>query len=184
MKKYLIPTIITLLLSAIFLSSCSGGSKPDQTSGGVLSDFTSEDLSGNPVDQSVFSEHKLTMVNIWATFCGPCIREMPDLGELNREYADKGFQIIGIPADITDSKGNVSPSMLAEAISIVSETGADYLHIMPSASLVAAKLKFVYSVPETIFVDEFGRQVGESYIGSRSKADWIKIIDELLKEVG
>lgn len=185
--------LLTLLLSTVILfSSCAntggeGDKKVGGTSGGdysgVLSNFTSEDVNGNAVDRSVFSGKKLTMVNIWATFCSPCIREMPELGELNREYAAKGVQVIGIVADITDRKGNISEPLLADAKEIIKATNADYLHIVPSASLVQSKLRYVSSVPETIFVDEYGRQVGKSYVGARSKEDWSKIIDLLLEQI-
>ena len=45
--------------------------------------FISTDLDGNAVDNAVFENAELTFVNIWGTFCGPCINEMPDLGELS-----------------------------------------------------------------------------------------------------
>lgn len=157
--------------------------KTETKADGVLSDFQSTDIDNNPVDASVFKDKKLTMVNIWATFCGPCIEEMPDLGELNKEYADQGFQIVGIPVDTMNQGGEISGEMVDTANEIIDQTKADYLHILPSDSLNDAKLSQVYSVPETIFVDENGNQVGESYIGSRSKGDWAKIIETLLKEV-
>ena len=140
-------------------------------------------INGNVVDESVFKGKKITMINIWATFCGPCINEMPDLGKINRDYADKGFQIIGIPVDITDYYGNLDENQVSLAKEIIDETGADYLHIMPSVSLNSAKLSQVTSVPETIFVDENGCQIGESYIGSRSEEQWLQIIDGLMENM-
>lgn len=150
---------------------------------GILSAFTTSDFDGNTVDQSVFKGKKLTMVNIWATFCGPCINEMPDLGKISEEYADKGFQIIGIPVDVVNYYGNIDLSQVELAKDIIDETGADYLHILPSVSLNEAKLSQVTSVPETIFVDENGNQVGESFIGSRSEEQWKEIIDTLMENM-
>lgn len=204
-KKIIITLLVTVLAAAALLTACSlntncccstiPGSASDRASSqpaasskitvgaGVLSSFESTDIDNKLVDQSVFKGKKLTMVNMWATFCGPCIREMPELGELNKEYAGKGFQIIGIPVDVIDWEGKLSDEMVAAAKEIVSKTQADYLHILPSNSLIKAKLSEVSSVPETIFVDENGRQVGKSYIGSRSKEQWEKIINELLEQV-
>ena len=108
---------------------------------------------------------------------------MPDLSQLNKEYADKGFQVVGIPVDTMGSDGKISQKMVDTAKDVVKEGKADYLHILPSESLNKAKLSQVQSVPETIFVDENGKQVRGSYIGSRSKEDWAKIIEKLLKEV-
>ena len=95
---------LSALLAAalLLLSACGQAAAPAETSGaeetapaGILSSFDTVDLDGNAVDQGVFSEHKLTMVNIWATYCGPCISEMPDLGILAEEYEDKGLQVMG-----------------------------------------------------------------------------------------
>ena len=47
--------------------------------------FESETLDGEKVTEEIFQQADLTMVNIWATFCGPCIQEMPDLAQLSEE---------------------------------------------------------------------------------------------------
>ena len=116
------------------------------------------------------------MVNIWATYCGYCLHEMPTLGQLNQEYADKGFQVIGIPLDAN------SASSIQTAKEIVEKTNASYLHLLPSQSLVEAKLNQVTYVPETFFVDENGAQVGQKYVGPKDKQDWAQIIEQLLEQ--
>lgn len=162
----------------------SGSSEDTPASGGgVLSSFTAQDLNGNQVDQSILADYQLTMVNIWATFCGPCLSEMPELGEIHAEYADKGVQVVGIVTDVLNQDGSFNEDQIATARDAVSLTGADYLHLLPSTDLVLAKLQYVSAVPETIFVDSQGNQVGESYLGARSKDQWIAIIDELLTQV-
>lgn len=186
MKKILILIALVLVFMLSF-SACGEDEKIENqppVAQGVLSSFNSTDIDSNQVDESVFKGKKLTMINIWATYCGPCINEMPALGKISREYAGEGFQIIGIPVDVIDYyTGDVSSSQLSLAKEIISQTGADYLHILPSDSLYTAKLNQVSSVPETIFVDENGCQVGESYIGSRSEEAWRAIIDELMEKV-
>lgn len=142
--------------------------------------FKAEDSNGNEVTQEIFAGHKLTMVNIWATFCGPCLREMPELGELDKEYRDQGFQVVGMPTDVIDRAGAIDPEQVALVNEIAEKTGADYPHILPTQELVDAKLGSVTAVPETVFVDENGNQVGESYRGARDKAAWKEIIDGLL----
>lgn len=146
-----------------------------------FSHFTATDLDGNTVTEDIFKDYKLTMINIWGTFCGPCIKEMPELGDINREYKDKGFQIVGIVADTFDYNGDIVQSQVDAAKEIVSKTGADYLHLLPSADLIEAKIKDVTGVPETIFVDSEGNQVGKSYLGAKSEDDWKEIIDGLLE---
>lgn len=152
----------------------------------LFNSFTAEDLEGNEVDQSIFADHDLTMVNIWATFCSPCLNEMPELGELNAEYADQGFQVVGIVMDVLNQDGSFNDAQLDTAREAVDVTGANYTHLLPSRDLIAAKLNQVTGVPETIFVDKDGNQIGNSYLGARPKdgdKGWSVIIDKLLEEV-
>lgn len=147
----------------------------------LFGDFTAYDLDGNEIDSSVFTGHDVTMINVWATYCGPCLNEMPELGELAKEYADSGLQIIGIVVDAADGNGNAYDGAIDYAKSLVENTGANYLHILPSQTLTAKFLKDVYAVPTTVFVDENGVQLGEEYVGSKDKAGWKGVIDDMLK---
>ena len=146
---------------------------------GSFKKFTAVDLAGNKVTEDIFKGKKLTMINIWATFCSPCINEMYDFPQLIADNADKDFQIVGIVCDVTYSGDGYERSLLEDAQSLTQETGATYTHLLPSASLDMIKLSEVYSVPETIFVDEDGKIIGSSYIGSRSLEGWQAVIDEV-----
>lgn len=162
-----------------------GGSEPGEGAQAepLLGTFTAQDLDGNDVDAAILADKKLTMINVWATFCGPCLQEMPELGEISAEYSDQDFQIIGIVMDVFNSDGTLSESQVAKAQEAVEKTGASYLHLLPSQDLIQAKLKDVSAVPETFFVDAEGNVVGKSYLGARDKAAWQTIIDEKLEEV-
>ncbi len=190
MKKLL---CVLLSIAMLFLFvACGGTAQEDVTetkeenlnneaqNNGLLSSFTATTLDGKEVDESIF-EGKITMVNIWATFCGPCIREMPDLQKLHKAYKDKDFQIVGICCDIYKANGVYDEGMINEAKAIVEETGVRYLNLLPSDDLDEKKLNSVTSVPETFFVDEKGNLIGSSYIGSRSYEDWAVIIDSVLE---
>lgn len=173
-----------LSVCLIFTSCAEQKTEDEKTEDGVMSSFSAEDINGNPVTQDIFKDYKITMINFWGTFCGPCISEMPDLGEISKEYKDKGVAVVGIPVDVAvDGGASVDSNLVADAREIIKETGADYTHILPSESLYAAKIKDVYSIPETIFVDSSGKQIGKSYIGAKSKEQWTAIIDELLEQV-
>lgn len=174
MKKLL--CIFLSLIMLFLFASCGGNNAPS----GSLTSFTAETLDGETVDQSIF-EGKITMVNIWATFCTPCIREMPDLQRLHEDYADKGLQVVGICCDIYGADGKYDESDTAIAKAIVRDTGVKYLNLLPSADLRKAKIDSVTSVPETFFVDEKGNVIGQSYIGSRSYDAWAEIIDSILE---
>ena len=152
-------------------------------SAGKYGSFETTDLAGNVVTADVFADHKLTMINVWATYCSPCLQEMPELGELSKEYKDKGVQIIGIPIDTLEQDGTWSQSQVANAASLASQTGADYLHILPSQDLIQAGLSDIYAVPTTFFVDSSGNVTGDTYMGSKSKKEWEKVIDQTLENM-
>ncbi len=191
-------TCITLLIFAMvpFLGGCSntsnsnGAASTSQTApksvverGGDFSSFKTYDIDGNVVTQDIFKDFDLTMINIWGTYCSPCIREMPDLGEIHDEYKDRKVNVVGIVIDVQNNDGSLSKSKVDIAYQIIEKTGADYLHIVPSNELINAKLKNVYSVPTTIFVDKNGNFVGKEYVGSKSKSEWTKVINDTLKLV-
>lgn len=51
--------------------------------------------------------NKLRLINIWATWCGPCVREFPDLVEINRMYRGRDFEMVGINIEGSDAQGKV-----------------------------------------------------------------------------
>ena len=56
--------------------------------------FETTDVDGNPVkSEEIFAQHKITMVNIWATWCGNCVNELTELAEMNRRLADKNVAV-------------------------------------------------------------------------------------------
>lgn len=174
MKKRLACLLAGILLLTTGLTACGGNGDL-----GILSDFSATDLEGNPVDETILTGHTLTMVNVWATFCTPCLSEMPALGELAKEYESKGVRIIGLVSDTLDMDGELDDTQVETAADIVSETGADYLHLLPSPDLFGL-LGQISSVPTTFFVNSKGEQVGSTYLGAKDKEDWTAIIEQTL----
>ena len=125
------------------------------------------------------------MVNLWGTFCGPCLQEMPDLGELADEYGDKGVQdrgnLHGRGEQRRGSAGGCGgdgeggyPGTRERIIFILCPLGKFFTDLLPRVS----------AVPTTIFVDESGRQIGLADMGARDKDTWIQVIEEKLAEAG
>ncbi len=144
--------------------------------------FSSKDLNGAVVSDSLFAKNRLTMINIWGTFCPPCIREMPDLAKLNNANKEKNVEVVGIVIDLTDQKGRVIAKQKKDAETIISMTGADYTHIVPNPEMLSGFLRNVQVVPTTFFVDQNGKMVGKMYLGAKSQKEWQKIIDDLLSK--
>lgn len=138
--------------------------------------FSAQTLDGETVDQSIFENARLNIVNLWATYCSPCIEEMPDLGELAQD-GGTDYQIIGICADLDGTD-----ETLQLAKDIVSETNANYIHLQPSESLLPV-LTASNSVPVTFFFDSEGAVVGQGILGARDKETWQSLIADRLAEV-
>lgn len=138
--------------------------------------FEAKTLDGEDADSSVFEKTKLTMVNVWATFCNPCIGEMPELAALNAE-GGTDYQIIGLCADLDGTD-----EMLATAKEVVELTGADYLHLQPSESLEPL-LTASSSVPVSFFFDSEGKLVGNGVLGAQDKDAWAAEIEARLAMV-
>lgn len=169
MKKIL--TILALLSVATLSFAQKAGDKVT---------FSSKDMNGVPVSSEIFAKNKITMLNIWGTFCPPCIKEMPDLAKLNEANKSKGVEVVGIPIDIVDRMGNILPRPKADGDEIIAKTGANYTHVVPSKDMMNGLLRNIQAVPATIFVDKDGKIIGQVYLGARSQKDWQKIIDDLL----
>lgn len=145
--------------------------------------FAALDLDGNDVNQDVFQNADLTVVNVWGTFCSICINEMPELGELSEEYKDKNVQFVGIVIDTLNQDATISAKQVQLAKDIVEKTQANYLHLLPSIDLIQIKLAEVTGVPETFFIDKNGNVIGESVYGAIGKEKLKEVIDERLEDV-
>ena len=176
MKKIL--SLFILICAASLLFAKSNSKKEKQPF-----DFDSIELDGNKISSELYSNNKITMINIWGTFCGPCIREMPGLAKLSEENKANGLEIIGIPIDIIDDWGKLDKSLKADALMIIDKTGVQYKNVVPTIDMFKTFLRGIQAVPTTFFVDNDGRQIGGVYMGSRSQKDWQKIIDKLLETV-
>ena len=181
--------VTALILAALLLTGCAQketGQETGQDAGeeksGVLSSFTATDLEDNEVSQEILAEYDLTLVNVWATFCGPCLREMPSLGELAAEYQPQGVNIIGIVSDTLTSEGELDEDQVDLARDLVEETKAEYTHLLPSQDLFGL-LGQIYAVPTTFFVDSEGNQVGDTYMQSMSKEELSELIESHLAQV-
>lgn len=141
--------------------------------------FKANAIDGRELSSDIFSQSKLTMINIWATYCNPCLNEMPDLGEIANEYDSSEFQMIGIISDVTE---DADENTINNAKDLIAKTKADYPHLLLNESLYSNLVGGVDSVPTTFFVNEKGELLGY-IVGANSKEGWESVINELLSQV-
>ncbi len=206
--KFRMKVLCSLLTAAMcctpVLSGCSSQEEPslaqeeaegkeqdvlDETDGaggegaGNLGKFSMEDINGSAYTEELFADHDLTMVNVFTTWCTPCIREIPDLEKLHKEMEGQGVGVVGIVLDAIGSSGKVDEKAVEKAKILAEKTGAAYPFLIPDEGYLGGRLAGIAAVPETFFVDKDGNIVGETYSGSRSFEDWKGIVEKELEGV-
>ena len=151
----------------------------DNKSDTEFGNFTVSSFNGEEVTSEILKGHKVNLINIWATYCSPCINEMPDLDKIDKAYGDK-VQVISFCIDLVDSNGNVDSGLLEQAVKIVNDvTQISYPTFIPSSDLLKGVLSDVFAVPTSYITDENGK-VLESFLGRKSEDELKQLLEKYL----
>ena len=141
--------------------------------------FTGKDLDGNDVDNSIFSQNAVTVVNFWFSGCKPCVDEMDDLDALNQRIKEQGGEVIGVNTETLD--GNADN--IATAKKILESAGASFRNIYFDPDSEAGKFALgIMAFPTTCVVDRQGNIVGEPIMGGIDKEDNAATLQKLIDE--
>jgi thiol-disulfide isomerase/thioredoxin len=127
-------------------------------------------MEGDPIDWSKYRD-KVTLVMFWATWCGPCRREITEVKEIYDEYHDRGFEVIGISVD--EDREQLEEFLKENEIPwtiVYDQALADGEKGQPMSTRYG-----VMAIPETILVDREGKVVATELRGPR--------LEERLKEM-
>ena len=144
-----------------------------------LGDFSAQTLTGETLDQSFFANADLTVINIWATYCGPCKQEMPVLGALDKEL--ENVQILGIVTDVIDQNAEPDEAQVELALELLAAYGCDYPNLILNQSLANLGFANLQAVPATLFVGKDGKLVGMGFYGALDEENWRSTINERLE---
>lgn len=123
-------------------------------------DFSWTDESGKKVTFSEFSKDNVVLINFWATWCGPCKRELPDLIALHEEYKGKDVKIIGISVDR-------DADVLGLVRSFAAEANLTYPIVIDNGDLERT-FGGIRGIPTSFFVNKNG-EIVKKMIGLQSK---------------
>jgi len=188
MKNRLIAGFLIAAVLSIGMTGCGIGGTKDADQNSVqeseaveeekenIGTFTTQDIYGNEVTEAIFSEYDLTLVNMFATWCGPCVNEMPDLAQLQKDMGDKKVNIIAVVLD-AGASDQIDENVVATAQELAEIANAEMTFMIPDAGFMNGRMENVSAVPESFFVDSQGNIVSEPYVGARNYDKWAKIIE-------
>jgi peroxiredoxin len=159
------PAAVSACLLLLALSGCYSGSRPPRI-GSNAPEFTVQD-SGRTVDLNQF-HGQIVVLNFWATWCPPCVEEMPSLVEMQRHMKAKGVTVLAVSIDVDENAYRA----------FLKQHGVDLLTVRDPAQKTPA-LYGTHGWPETFIIDRNG-VIRRKFIGA---VDWTEpeITDYLSK---
>ena len=145
--------------------------------------FETKGIDGKDYTEKVFSDYDLTLVNIFTTWCSPCVNEIPELEKLYEEMKEKGVGVVGVVLDTVGDDGKQDEETVKKAGVLQEKTKASYPFLIPDSTMMNGRLNGISAFPETFFVDKEGNIVGETYTGSHTLDEWKEIVEKELKNV-
>jgi len=147
-----------LLFAGVWWAGCGGEGSPRAsapTVGNPAPHWEGRTLEGGALSLADLSG-EVVVLNVWATWCAPCVREMPGLEELHRAYTDRGLRVVGASVDRGSAQGEVRRFLQDHELTFT-------ILLDPDQSVMT---RFrTLGVPETFLIDRDGiiayRWIGE-----------------------
>ncbi|MCA1576590.1 MAG: TlpA family protein disulfide reductase [Acidobacteria bacterium] len=163
----IVSTVIVLGLVAAFgISSCNSNDPPTTTSKpndpsrpplpAVALDTEMKGINGESIKLSNYSG-KVLLVNLWATWCGPCRNEIPELVRLHKEYQSRGVEMVGLTTE-----DPVSSAQIVQEF--VRNFKVDYQVGWAPREVAAALMQGRGSIPQSLIVTRDGR-ITKRFVG-------------------
>ena len=136
-------------------------------------EFKAKTVTGEDISSDIFKESKLTVVNVWGSWCGPCVAEIPELQKLYENMKDKGVNVVGLAQDAGTDMDAVKD--------IIEKNKVTYQNVVPEGSVT----DFVMSIqafPSTFLVDSEGNIV-DKIQGGRDLEAFTKAVEDALNKM-
>lgn len=176
--------IVALLIVAVFLaafgiSSCNSGGSGTSTANlpvvpAVVFDTEMKAANGNPIKLSNYSG-KVLFVNLWATWCGPCRMETPELVRLHKEYQSRGVEFVGL----TTEDPNTSAQKVRD---FMTQYNVDYPIAWATREVALTLMQGKTTIPQSFIITRDGRLFKkiEGFHPKRTPPELKKALEEAL----
>jgi peroxiredoxin len=126
--------------------------------GSVAPDFTMNDPEGKPIQLSSM-KGKIVLVDFWASWCGPCRQENPNVVKLYQQYHSKGFEILGVSLDRNKE----------DWLKAIKDDNLTWMHVSDLLfwQNAAARLYGVNAIPQSFLLDKDGKIIGKGLRGEQ-----------------
>ena len=153
----------------------SPGDEADVKAGAAATDFTTRDVDGNTFRLSDHLGKETILIDFWATWCQPCMAEMPHLQRMYDQYKSKGFLVVAVSMD--------GPDTMADVPAFSKRNNMNFPVVLDEDSRIASIYNPRKSAPESVIIDKTGRifAVREGYNpGDEAyvEKDVLKVLDQ------
>lgn len=158
------------------IEGANAGESGESESQFRLAEFNALTLDGESFTQEALANYDLTVINLWATWCLPCLLEMPDIAELSKELPDN-VRLITYCLDYDD---------ISEVSKMLNKAGYEGVTIVDADGDMSRLADACEYIPTTVFVDSEGNSVHDILVGgqSRLKKVYLDAINESLGKLG
>lgn len=139
-----------------------------------VQNFKVKDLNGKKVELSKY-KGKVVLINFWATWCAPCLQEMPHLDRMYKKYKKKGFVVLSVATDGPETASRIKTVVKRK------RWGMPIVH--DKSGTIVAQLNPRATNPFTVFIDKNGK-LAHSHEGysSGDEKKYEKLVKKLLAE--
>jgi thiol-disulfide isomerase/thioredoxin len=139
----------------------------------LVPDVRGTTLDGKSLSLRAEGEGRVVLLNVWASWCGPCRSESPMLADAAKSLAPSGVQFVGIDEQDQTQDGR----------SFAASAGMSYPNLIDKEGALLAKLSMLpqMGIPSTLLLDRHGR-IAARVIGPISSSQVTTIVDKLLAE--
>lgn len=121
-----------------------------------------------------YTKGKVVLLNFWATWCGPCKREIPDLIEISKEMASKGVIIFGVSLDQGDKRVSVVKNY-------VEKVNVPYINVVDNNNFALTDAYGgISAIPTTLIIDKNGK-IADKIVGAMTKDQFVAALNKALQ---